>query len=160
MSVDLEGTQRGMSRTTRIMSCRPEDVWAVLEDGWSYGMWVVGAARIREVDSGWPEAGARIHHSVGAWPLLLSDETVVESSEAPHLLQLKVKAWPTGAGRVVLRLTPTADGQTEVVMEEEAVSGPATLMPTPAQDFMLHHRNVEALRRLAYLAEHRARSAG
>jgi hypothetical protein len=158
MSAEREGTHRNMSRTTRTMSCRPEDVFAVLEDGWSYGMWVVGAARIREVDPGWPEEGSRIHHSVGAWPLLLSDETVVERVEAPRLLQLKVKAWPTGAGRVVLSLTPTADGQTEVVMEERAVSGPATIIPTPAQDYVLHHRNVEALRRLAYLAEHRARS--
>jgi uncharacterized protein YndB with AHSA1/START domain len=142
------------------MSCRPEDVFAVLEDGWSYGMWVVGAARIREVDGTWPAEGSRIHHSVGAWPLLLSDETVVERVEAPHLLQLKVKAWPTGAGRVLLTLNPTADGQTEVVMEERAVSGPATAIPAPAQDLMLHPRNVEALRRLAYLAEHRARSGG
>jgi uncharacterized protein YndB with AHSA1/START domain len=158
MSVDREGTHHNMSRTTRVMSCRPEDVWAVLEDGWSYGMWVVGAARIREVDPGWPEAGSRIHHSVGAWPVLLSDTSVVERVEPRHMLQLKVKAWPTGEGRVVLTLTPTADGQTEVVMEERAVSGPATMIPAPAQDVVLHQRNVEALRRLAYLAEHRARS--
>lgn len=142
------------------MSCRPEDVFAVLEDGWSYGMWVVGAARIRDVDADWPAEGSRIHHSVGAWPVLLSDNTEVERVDAPNLLQLKVKAWPTGEGRVVLTCTPTTDGQTEVVMEERAVSGPAKLIPTPAQDFVLHHRNVEALRRLAYLAEHHARSKG
>jgi hypothetical protein len=142
------------------MSCKPDDVFAVLEDGWSYGMWVVGAARIRDVDAEWPAAGSRIHHSVGAWPVLLSDTTEVERVEAPRLLQLKVKAWPTGEGRVVLTCTPTTDGETEVVMEEQAVSGPAKLIPTAAQDFMLHHRNVEALRRLAYLAENRARSRG
>jgi hypothetical protein len=84
----------------------------------------------------------------------------VERVEASRLLQLKVKAWPTGEGRVVLTCTPTTDGETEVVMEEQAVSGPAKLIPTAAQDFMLHHRNVEALRRLAYLAENRARSRG
>jgi hypothetical protein len=142
------------------MSCKPDDVFAVLEDGWSYGMWVVGAARIRDVDAGWPAAGSRIHHSVGAWPVLLSDTTEVERVQAPRLLQLKVKAWPTGEGRVVLTCTPTTDGETEVVMEEQAVSGPATLIPTAVQDFMLHHRNVEALRRLGYLAENHARSRG
>jgi hypothetical protein len=142
------------------MSCKPDDVFAVLEDGWSYGMWVVGAARIRDVDAGWPAAGSRIHHSVGAWPVLLSDTTEVERVEASRLLQLKVKAWPTGEGRVVLTCTPTTDGETEVVMEEQAVSGPATLIPTAVQDFMLHHRNVEALRRLGYLAENHARSRG
>ena len=149
-----------MSRTTRVMACTPDDVFKVLGDGWSYGMWVVGAARIRAVDAEWPAAGSHIHHSVGAWPVLLSDSTVVEEVDEPHMIQLRVKAWPTGEGRVVLTLRPTGEGTTEVVMEEYAVSGPATLVPKPAQDAMLHRRNIEALRRLAYLAEHHARSAG
>ena len=149
-----------MSRTTRVMDCSPEDVFAVLEDGWSYGMWVVGAARIRDVDRTWPQAGSHIHHSVGAWPVLISDNTEVERVDKPHLLQLRVKAWPTGEGRVVLTLTPLDGGRTEVVIEERAVSGPATLIPKPVQDFMLHYRNVEALRRLGYLAENHARSQG
>lgn len=147
-----------MSRTTRVMQCAPEDVFAVLADGWDYGMWVVGAARIRDVEPTWPAVGSRIHHSVGLWPVLISDTTEVEEVEAPHRLQLKVRAWPTGEGRVVLTMNPTGEGTTEVVMEERAVSGPATLMPAPVQDAMLHPRNVEALRRLAYLAEHRVRS--
>lgn len=147
-----------MSRTTRVMQCAPEDVFAVLADGWDYGMWVVGAARIRDVEPTWPAVGSRIHHSVGLWPILISDTTEVEEVEAPHRLQLKVRAWPTGEGRVVLTMNPTGEGTTEVVMEERAVSGPATLMPAPVQDAMLHPRNVEALRRLAYLAEHRVRS--
>lgn len=148
-----------MSRTTRVMACTPADVFAVLRDGWTYGMWVVGAARIREVEPGWPEVGSQIHHSVGAWPVLLSDNTVVEQVDEPHLLQLRVRAWPTGEGRVILTMRSTGDGQTEVVMEEYAVSGPATLVPKPVQDAMLHQRNIEALRRLAYLAEHHARSS-
>jgi Polyketide cyclase / dehydrase and lipid transport len=140
------------------MNCTPEDVFAVLEDGWLYGMWVVGAARIRDVDSDWPEAGSRIHHSVGAWPVLLSDETESERLDAPHLLQLRVKAWPGGEGRVILRCNPLSVGRTEVVIEEYAVSGPAKLIPKPAQDVMLNARNKEALRRLAHLAEHHART--
>ena len=112
------------------MECAPEDVFAVLEDGWSYGMWVVGAARIRDVDADWPAEGSRIHHSVGAWPVLLSDTSVVEEVDAPHRLQLKVRAWPTGEGRVSLTCARSGD-ETEVVMEERAVSGPAT---SPARD--------------------------
>lgn len=146
-----------MSRTTRLMRCTPEDVFAILRDGWSYSTWVVGAARIRAVDEAWPEAGTRIHHSVGTWPVLLDDETVVEKSEPPYLLQLKVKAWPTGEGRVTLTCAARG-GDTEVVMEETAVSGPARLIPRPVQDGMLQLRNREALKRLAYLAEGRARS--
>lgn len=139
------------------MRCTPDDVFAVLADGWSYGMWVVGAARIRQVDADWPAPGSRIHHSVGAWPLLLSDTSEVEEVDAPRRLQLKVHAWPTGAGRVIVTCTTVGDGETEVVMDERAVSGPATLIPDAAQDLLLHHRNLEALRRLAYLAENRAR---
>jgi hypothetical protein len=59
-----------------------------------------------------------------------------------------------------MRCRALDDGGTEVVMEEQAVSGPATLMPKAVQDPLLHARNVEALRRLAYLAEHRARGRG
>ena len=139
------------------MNCTPEDVFAVLADGWLYGMWVVGAARIRDVDVDWPAKGSRIHHSVGVWPVLLSDTSEVEEVDGPHLLQLKVRAWPTGEGRVRVTCVPQGEA-TEVVLEEQAVSGPATLMPKHAQDFMLHHRNGEALRRLAFLAENHARS--
>ncbi len=148
-----------MSRTSRTMDCRPEDVFDVLADGWSFGMWVVGAARIRDVDAHWPQPGSRIHHSVGAWPLLLDDDTEVEDVEPPHRLQLRVRAWPSGEGRVVLTVRPHSSG-TDVVMEEAAVSGPAKAIPRPIQDALLGPRNAEALRRLGYLAERRARSDG
>lgn len=140
------------------MQCTPEDIFAVLADGWLYGMWVVGAARIRDVDPTWPGVGAKIHHSVGAWPLLISDVSEVERVEPPHLLELRVKAWPTGEGRVTLTMTPQGDGQTEVVIEERAVSGPATFIPKPVQDLMLEARNRETLHRLSNLAEHHART--
>jgi hypothetical protein len=139
------------------MECRPEDVFDVLADGWSYATWVVGAARIRDVDRAWPEPGSRIHHSVGAWPVLISDTTVVESVDAPRELQIRVKAWPTGEGRVVITCEPDAEGGTKVTIEEWAVSGPVRLLPKVVQDSALHARNTEALRRLAYLAESRAR---
>ena len=146
-----------MSQNTRLMSCTPQDVFDVLSDGWSYATWVVGAARIRDVDEGWPAVGTRIHHSVGLWPLLISDNTEVEEVDAPRRLRLKVRLWPSGSGVVTLTCTPHGDGETEVVMEEQLVSGPAALLPKAAQDPLLHARNVEALNRLAYLAEGRAR---
>lgn len=146
-----------MSRTTKVMRCRPQDVFDVLADGWSYATWVVGAARIRAVDENWPDEGSEIHHSVGAWPVLLSDTTVVEHVDAPRELRLRARAWPTGEARVVVRCR--ADGaRTEVTLEEQVVSGPARMLPAPVQDALLHPRNVEALRRLAYLAESRARA--
>jgi hypothetical protein len=44
-------------------------------------------------------------------------------------------------------------------MVETAVSGPAKLIPAPVESMLLRLRNVEALKRLAYLAEGGARSA-
>lgn len=145
-----------MSTNTVTMDCTPQDVFDVLTDGWSYATWVVGAARIRDVEPSWPAVGSKIHHSVGVWPLLIDDNTEVEEVAAPSVLQLRVKAWPTGEGRV--RITCTAKGgSTEVVMEETSVSGPATLLPKPVEEAMLKVRNAESLKRLAYLAESRAR---
>lgn len=153
-----EGYHPRMSRTTRVFHCSPEDVFDILVDGWSYATWVVGAARIRDVEHAWPEPGSRIHHSVGAWPVLISDTTSVNVIDRPHLLELTVRAWPAGEGVVRIRCRPVAEG-TEVVMEEDASSGPALLMLKPVRDLVLDLRNREALRRLAFLAESRARKA-
>jgi hypothetical protein len=38
----------GVERST---SAGPGEVWSVLSDGWLYASWVVGAARIRAVDT-------------------------------------------------------------------------------------------------------------
>jgi uncharacterized protein YndB with AHSA1/START domain len=144
-----------MSITKRVMATTPDRVWAVLSDGWLYPLWVVGASRIREVEDGWPAVGTRIHHSVGAWPLLIDDYTEVLLCEADRVLELRARAWPTGEASVRIRLTPLGD-ETEVTIEEDASSGPATLVPKPVRTPPLHWRNVETLRRLAYLAERRA----
>src|ERR1043165_7866722 len=67
------GTARHMSTNKRLVDATPDQVWSVLADGWLYPLWVVGASRMREVDDEWPEPGARLHHSVGTWPLLIDD---------------------------------------------------------------------------------------
>jgi len=144
-----------VSTNTRLMQASVDEVWSVLADGWLYPLWVVGASRMREVDDGWPGVGARLHHSVGAWPLLLDDTTEVLEVEAPTRLVLKARAWPSGAARVTLHLHPRG-AETEVVIEEQAVSGPGALAPHFVQDPPLAWRNVEALRRLAFVVENRS----
>lgn len=143
-----------MSTTTRVLHTPPDRVWSVLADGWLYPLWVVGASRMREVDEAWPEAGARVHHSVGTWPLLIDDYTEVLEATPGSRLRLRARAWPAGEAEVLIRLSPVADG-TEVVMEEDAVAGPAQLMPKVLRDPQLRWRNAESLRRLAYVAERR-----
>jgi len=144
-----------MSIVTRRINAPVTAVWAVLADPWLYASWVVGAARIRAVDGDWPAAGARLHHSVGLWPLLLSDHTVVEESQPGSRLQLLARAWPGGEARVVIELAGTDGATTTVTMHEDAVSGPGRFIPAPARRAALHVRNVESLHRLAFLAEGR-----
>jgi hypothetical protein len=136
------------------MACTPDDVFAVLEDGWIYPLWVVGAARIRDVDEAWPAPGSEIHHSVGPWPFLIDDTTSVRELQPGRMIRLTARAWPAGEADVRIEVQPTSEGCC-VTITEQAVAGPATTIPKVLQDLGLHPRNVETLRRLAYLAENR-----
>ncbi|ACV78812.1 SRPBCC family protein [Nakamurella multipartita] len=145
-----------MAATTyRDMDCTPGDVWDVLADGWLYGLWVVGASRIRDVDASWPAPDSRIHHSVGSWPLLINDTTSVLVCEPARSLRLRARAWPSGEAEVLIEIEPLGSGA-RVRIVEDAVSGPGKLVPPPLRSALLRPRNVEALRRLSYLAERRA----
>lgn len=148
-----------MSQNVRRMACRPEDVFAVLRDGWVYPVWVVGAARMREVDAVWPEVGAKLHHSVGPWPLLIDDATVSEEWNPPRRMVMTARGWPIGEARVTIEAKPVGDGQCVVRIREDAATGPARLIPKPLRDLILHWRNTETLRRLAFIAEGRARTS-
>jgi uncharacterized protein YndB with AHSA1/START domain len=142
------------SRRTRLVQATPETVWEVLADGWLYPLWVVGASRMREVDHDWPAPAARIHHSVGAWPMLLDDETqVLESTPGAHLV-LRARVRPFGEAVVSLTLEPVG-ARTRVVMEEDVAGGPGRLLPSVLRSPAIDWRNVESLRRLAYLVERR-----
>ena len=150
-------THDGVVRVTREVAAPGDAVWEVLSDGWAYATWVVGASRVRDVDHDWPAKGARIHHSFGLWPAVISDTTHVERSEPDTELVLTARGWPAGEARVVLTITPRDTGSCTVAIEEDAVRGPGTLVPRPLRQLMIGPRNVEALRRLAYLAEGRHR---
>lgn len=143
-----------MATTTRYVDAEPAAVHAVLDDGWLYPLWVVGAARIRAVDASWPEPGSALHHSVGAWPLLRNDTTEVVERDPGRSLTLRANVWPAGSARV--HITVTAHGAaSEVVIVEDAESGPLVLVPERVRDLAFDWRNTETLRRLALLAERR-----
>ncbi|WP_329000028.1 SRPBCC family protein [Kribbella sp. NBC_00709] len=143
-----------MSENEHLINADVADVFAVLTDGWSYGAWVVGASRVRDVDAHWPEPGGKIRHSVGAWPVLINDTTSVLEYEPLSRLRLRVRVWPAGDGEVEFRAT-TVEAGCRLVMYERATSGPVSLLPALVQDLFLGARNAETLRRLALLAEHR-----
>jgi uncharacterized protein YndB with AHSA1/START domain len=144
-----------VSLTSTTARTAPDNVWNVLADGWLFPLWVVGACRIRDVDTTWPEPGSRLHHSVGVWPVVRNDHTEVLSCDPGERLELQARAWPLGEARVVIRLRPTGEG-TEVTMEEDLTHGPGSLLPRPLRSGALHVRNVETLKRLAMLAEGRS----
>ena len=143
-----------MSVNEKMIDASPQQVWEVLADGWLYPLWVVGASRMRDVDEHWPQVGARLHHSVGVWPGLINDNTEVLAAEPGRSLTLRAKGWPMGEAEVILELEPV-DGRTLVRIIEKPVKGPGVLVPQPLVDPMLKWRNVEALRRLAYIVEGR-----
>ena len=146
-----------MATITRRIQATPQQVWDVLADGWLYPLWVVGASRMREVDDHWPAVGARLHHSVGSWPLLVDDTTEVVEAVPGSRLVLEARAWPSGSAGVTLHLDAVG-AETEVTIVEDAVAGPARLVPKPLRDAPLKWRNVEAMRRLAYVVERRRAS--
>ena len=146
-----------MATNNRQVHATPEQVWDVLADGWLYPLWVVGASRMREVDDHWPEVGAQLHHSVGSWPLLLDDTTEVVELVPGSMLRLHARSRPAGTAEVTIRLQPVG-AETNVVIEEDAISGPGRLVPKLLRTPPLTWRNVEALRRLAYVAERRSAS--
>jgi hypothetical protein len=65
---------------------------------------VVGNSRIRAVSSNWPAPGARILHSIGTWPAVINDETVVESADIGHELVLLASVSPAAKARITVRL--------------------------------------------------------
>jgi len=141
-----------MTEVSLTVRASREQVFAVLADGWSFAGWVVGASHIRDVDPGWPAVGSRIHHSVGPWPLVVSDVTVVREVQPPRLIELDARLWPFGAARVRLELDDVAPDVARIRMTEQVVRGPAKFVPSAAQALLLVPRNRESLRRLADLA--------
>jgi hypothetical protein len=148
----------GVVTVSRAVDAPVQAVWDTLADGWSYATWVVGASRVRAVDQGWPMEGSRIHHSFGLWPLVVDDTTHVLRADAPTELVLRARGWPAGEAQVVITVEPRSANTCVVHIAEDAVKGPGTLVPRPARQLAIGPRNVEALRRLAYLAEGRHRN--
>lgn len=143
-----------MSVNRRTVAATQDDVWKVLSDGWLYPLWVVGAARIRDVDKEWPDQGSRIHHSVGVWPLLINDHTEVLEVVPGSSIKLRARAWPVGEAEVAISIKGSGAG-TEITIEEDATAGPVAFVPEPLKGLSLRWRNVEALRRLAFIVEGR-----
>jgi hypothetical protein len=139
----------------------PEELFAVLADGWMYAGWVVGATHIRDVDAHWPAKGALIHHTIGVWPLTVSDATEVIDVEPNRMIELDARAFPVGRAHVRIELEPARrKGHTRVTMTENVSGGPSRLIPKPLTDPLLTVRNRETLHRLVDIALGRREPTG
>ncbi|OBK49111.1 hypothetical protein A5655_02915 [Mycobacterium sp. 1081908.1] len=138
--------------TTREVDASRQQVWDAMSDGWTYAQWVVGNSRTRAVDPHWPEPGSAIKHSVGVWPLVISDETVVESCTPGEELVLRAGLSALGSARITLRLKDIPDG-CRIEMIETPASGPLRLVPDRLALAAVYPRNRECLWRLAALAK-------
>ncbi|WP_241519274.1 SRPBCC family protein [Mycobacterium paraense] len=138
--------------TTRDVKASRQKIWDAMTDGWTYAQWVVGNSRTRAVDPDWPQPGSAIKHSVGVWPLVISDETVVESCTPGEELVLRAGLGALGSARITLRLTDIPDG-CRIDMIETPASGPLRLIPDRLVLAAVYPRNRECLWRLTALAE-------
>lgn len=148
----MRGTDPDVT-VTRETSASRQKVWDVLADGWTYSQWVVGNSRMRAVDADWPAPGTTIRHSIGMWPLVVNDETVVEECTPLEELVLHAKGGLFGGARIVLRLTDLRGGGCRIEMSEFPVSGPGKIMPNRLADLAVWPRNRETVWRLGALAE-------
>jgi hypothetical protein len=133
-----------------VASC--QQIWDVLADGWTYSQWVVGNSRTRAVDSHWPQPGAAIRHSIGVWPLVIDDQTTVESCTPGRELVLLAGLGALGAARITMRLTEIPDG-CRVEMIEVPAAGLVNVIPDRLTLAAIYPRNRECLLRLTALAE-------
>jgi uncharacterized protein YndB with AHSA1/START domain len=150
--MDQEDKRRSV--VTRVVTVAPERVFAELTDAWMFTGWVVGASHIRDVDEHWPQVGARLHHTVGPWPLTISDNTEVLEVEPPHRIVLQARAWPVGEARIEIVIEEHPDGAL-ITMSEWPTHGVGRWLRNPLQDAILRSRNRESLARLASIAEGR-----
>lgn len=145
-------TSKEQMATSREVRASRQQVWDTIADGWTYTQWVVGNSRTRAVDSHWPQPGSVIQHSVGVWPLVINDKTVVESCTPGAELVLRAHGRPFGVARITLRLTDTPGG-CRIDMIEVPAEGLMKIIPDRLALAAVYPRNRECLLRLAALAE-------
>lgn len=129
-------------------------VLAALADGFSYGHWVVGTRKVREVSPQWPAPGSKIHYTVGYAPFRKDDATVSQAYDPEGCLELEAQVWPMGTLKIVIRVED-APGGARVLIDETAAKGLLKTLHNPLVDLAIRARNVETLRRLEKQARSR-----
>jgi uncharacterized protein YndB with AHSA1/START domain len=145
-----------MADVTAHIAAAPDAVFQTLANGWDYSQWVVGTSHVRAVDATWPAPGSRLHHAVGAWPIVLRDHTEIRESEPNKRLLMTARGWPVGEAEVEITLAPEGSG-TRLRLREVPTGGAGWLLRNPMGAALIYRRNVESVARLTALAERRTR---
>ena len=154
----VQSGRRGTTRLQIEVEATPADVWAVLVDPPSYPEFVPGAKYERDHDPGWPEPGAKLHHTIGIGPFVQRDCTNVEGFETESSLLLQAGMGVLGASMVRFTLQRSDAGRTWVGIEEWPVRGLVERFWNRGFDAAMTARNQELLRRLQRLVESRVSS--
>ena len=144
-----------MAHVCRHFDAAPEDVFAVLVDAWHYPDWLIGAAKIREVDANWPSPGSAFHHAVGVRPFVIPDKTTVIDVEPDRVLKLHVMARPLVSADVTFRITGGDDEGCVLSFEEEPSVRTIGNLVRPVMDPVIHLRNQRSLRSMDTLVAER-----
>ena len=131
-----------MAHVCRHYDATPEDVFSVLADPATYPDWLIGAARIRDVDENFPSPGSKFHHMVGVRPFVIADHSEVLDVDPDRSLLLHVKARPMFAGKVQFRIT--GEGEGCVLTCEEVPDLPLAPL-RPVIEPLIHARNQRSL---------------
>ena len=141
-----------MAFTSREVRASATRVFSVLVDPETYPKWLVGAAKIRDIDPAWPAVGSTFRHVVGFGPFRIPDGTEVLEIHDGEMLKLKVRArpliWAVATFRVV-----GDDERCVVTMQEEPAARRIGNIVRPVMDPTMHVRNHRSLRRLAGVVE-------
>jgi uncharacterized protein YndB with AHSA1/START domain len=141
-----------MSKNSIGVSASPATVFDVLDDAYAYPRWVVGARRVRRVDSTWPAVGSKFHHAIGNAAAELHDSSKILERERPNRISLEVRFRPTGVARVQIDVRPEASGSL-VTIQETPTRGPVSHLPRFITEPLLTLRNALALQRLRHEVE-------
>ncbi|MEU8997651.1 SRPBCC family protein [Streptomyces caniferus] len=136
----------------RLIECTPEELWAVLADGFRYQDWVVGTAHSRPAAGNWPEVGSMIEYTVRLGPWNLSGHTVVRHSDPPRALELEVDSGRLGTARVAIEVRRWGPDSL-VVVDEHPLRGPGGRLHNAGLEALLQLRHRSMLSRLAEVAE-------
>ena len=149
-----------MSSNVRVLRCTPDDVFrgAWRTAGSTRAGWSAHPACATSTRRG-RRPGSRLHHSFGAWPVLIDDVTVVEAYDPPRRMVVRAQGLADRRGARDDRCEAARSG----CAGAHPGGGDRGAGPLRARrrccDVLLHWRNTETLHRLAYLAEGMAESA-